>query len=216
MLIIKASGEKVRFNRQQYVNTLKRVGLSPAEASEVASNINQDLYPEISTDQIYRKTHLALKKKDRVLAAKYSLKRALMQLGPGGFYFERYMAAVLEAYGYQTRYNQFVRGKCTEHEVDIIAERQKKKYMIECKFHTAAGRKSDIKVALYVYARFLDLKDRHNFVEPVLITNTQFTSEAVRYASCMGVRVIGWRYPLGKESLEYYIESKKLYPVTVL
>jgi len=216
MLIIKASGEKVQFNRRKYVNTLKRIGLSVGEASEIANNIYQDLYPEISTDQIYQKTHQALKRKDKVLAAKYSLKRAIMQLGPGGFYFERYMAAVLEAYGYQTKYNQFIYGKCTEHEVDIIATRQKKKYMIECKFHTNPGRKSDIKVALYVYARFLDLKDLHKFVEPVLITNTRFTSEAIKYSKCMGVKVMGWHYPPGSESLEYYIESKKLYPVTVL
>jgi len=27
---------------------------------------------------------------------------------------------------------------------------------------------------------------------------------------------MGWRYPQTRESLEYYIESKKLYPVTVL
>ena len=149
-------------------------------------------------------------------AAKYSLKRAIMHLGPGGFYFERYMAAVLKAYGYQTKYNQFLMGKCTEHEVDIVAEREGKKYMIECKFHTNPGRKSDLKVALYVYARFLDLKDKNKFTEPVLITNTRFTSEAIKYSKCMGTKVIGWHYPRGKESLEHYIESKKLYPVTVL
>src|SRR3989339_411455 len=111
MLITKASGEKVRFNRDKYLDSLKRAGLSVAEAGEIANQIYQDLYPSISSDKIYHQTHNALKKRNKVLAAKYSLKRALMELGPGGYYFERYMAAVLRFYGYRTKYNQFVFGR---------------------------------------------------------------------------------------------------------
>ena len=126
------------------------------------------------------------------------------------------MAAVLRFYGYRTKYNQFVFGRCVEHEVDIIAERNNKKYMIECKYHTQSGVKSDVKVSLYVYARFLDLKEKHGFDEGVLITNTQFTTEAVKYADCVGLKIIGWKSPNARASLQYYVESKKLYPVTVL
>jgi len=98
----------------------------------------------------------------------------------------------------------------------VVAERDGRKYMIECKYHNQLGQRSDVKVALYVYARFLDLKDKHRFDEAVLATNTRFTTEAVRYAECMGVKIIGWHHPVKQESLEYFIESKKLYPVTVL
>ena len=216
MLITKANGEKVQFNRSKYEESLRRVGLSIKEAREISNQINQDLYPEVPSNRIYLKTHQVLKKKNKIYAAKYSLKRAIMHLGPGGYFFERYMAAVLRDYGYQTKYNQFIRGKCVEHEVDIIAQRESKKYMIECKYHNQSGRKSDLKVALYTYARFLDLKDSYDFDEPVLITNTAFTSEAIKYARCMGIKVIGWRYPRTGDSLEHYIESKKIYPVTVL
>ncbi len=216
MLITKASGEKVQFNRKKYEESLQRVGLTVAEAKEISNQVYQDLYPQIPSNKIYQKTKQVLQKKNKLYAAKYSLKRAVMSLGPGGYFFERYMAAVLRAYGYQTKYNQFIYGKCVEHEVDIIAQRDGKKYMIECKYHNNGGRKSDLKVILYVQARFLDLKERHKFNEAVLITNTTFTSEAIKYARCMGIKVIGWRYPRGQESLEHYIESKKLYPVTVL
>jgi hypothetical protein len=216
MLITKASGEKVQFNRNKYLDSLKRAGLSVAMAREIANQIYQDLYPSISSDKIYQATQRVLKKKNKILAAKYSLKRALMELGPGGYYFERYMAAVLKFYGYQTKYNQFLFGRCVEHEVDIVAKRNNKKYMIECKYHTSSGVKSDVKVSLYVYARFLDLKQKHGFDEGVLITNTQFTTEAVKYADCVGLKVIGWKCPNERESLQHYVESKKLYPVTVL
>ncbi|MBU1130815.1 restriction endonuclease [Patescibacteria group bacterium] len=216
MLITKASGEKAPFIKKKYEESLRRVGLSVAETKQIGNQIYQDLYPEIPSDKIYIKTHQFLKKKNKIYAAKYSLKRAIMNLGPGGYFFERFMAAVLREYGYQTKYNQFVYGKCVEHEVDIIAQRDNKKYMVECKYHTSSGRKSDLKIVLYTYARFLDLKNSQGFSEPVLITNTSCTSEAIKYARCVGLKIIGWRYPQKTESLEYYIESKKLYPVTVL
>ncbi|MDP2637018.1 MAG: hypothetical protein Q8P03_00165, partial [bacterium] len=45
--------------------------------------------------------------------------------------------------------------------------------------------------------------------------NTKFTSSAVRYAKCKGIRLTGWKYPK-KESLENLIAAKALYPVTAL
>ena len=139
-----------------------------------------------------------------------------MDLGPGGYFFERYMAVVLEHYGYKTKYNQFVMGRCTEHEVDIVAERNKERFMIECKYHMSSGQASDLKVALYTNARFIDLKEKQKFTKGVLMTNTRCTSEAINYARCVGLKIIAWRYPTNKDNLEHYIESKKLYPVTVL
>lgn len=216
MLITKADGLKVPFNKNVYQASLQRVGLSVTEAKEISNQIYQDLYPEISSKNIYLKTQKLLKQKDNLLAARYSLKTAIMNLGPTGFFFERYMAAVLAAYGYKTKYDQILKGQCTSHEVDIVAEKDGKKFMIECKYHNRHGLRSDLHVALYTYARFLDLKEKHHFSEPVLITNTLCTAQAVSYAGCVGLKIIGWHYPFGQESLEHYIESKKLYPVTVL
>jgi len=48
-----------------------------------------------------------------------------------------------------------------------------------------------------------------------LVTNTKFTSEALRYCSCVGVELLGWNWPKGK-GLEDLIDAKKLYPITIL
>jgi hypothetical protein len=48
-----------------------------------------------------------------------------------------------------------------------------------------------------------------------LVTNTRCSIDAIRYAECVGLKIVSWRYP-GKNSLERMIEDKKLYPVTIL
>ena len=215
MLITKASGQKVQFNKSRYRQSLERVGLGLTEAKEVCNQIYQDLEPETSTTTIHNRTYQILRKKNKFFAAKYSLKRAIMNLGPSGYFFERYLAAVLAAYGYKTSWHQFLQGHCVEHEVDVVAQKDNKKTLIECKYHNQPGGASDLKVVLYIYARFLDLKESQHFDQAMLATNTHCTSEAIKYARCMGLKILGWRYP-ENEGLEHFIESKKLYPITVL
>lgn len=79
-----------------------------------------------------------------------------------------------------------------------------------------------MKTVLYIYARFLDLKkgNRHNshpyqFSQAWLATNTKCTTEAIKYAQCVNLNLIAWHYPEEK-NLEYYIEYKKLYPISIL
>ncbi|MCX6784442.1 MAG: restriction endonuclease [Candidatus Komeilibacteria bacterium] len=215
MLITKASGQKVQFDKNRYRQSLQRVGLNVTEAKQVCNQVYQDLEPETSTTTIHNRTYQILKKKSKFFAARYSLKRAMMNLGPSGYFFERYLAAVLAAYNYKTSWHQFLQGHCVEHEVDVVAERDNKKILIECKYHNQPGGTSDLKIVLYIYARFLDLKDTHHFDEVMLATNTHCTTEAIKYARCMGLKILGWRYP-ETGGLEHFIEEKKLYPITVL
>jgi hypothetical protein len=53
------------------------------------------------------------------------------------------------------------------------------------------------------------------FQQPWLVCNTKFSDDAAQYASCKGMKIIGWNYPEG-QGLEYLIEEKKLYPITML
>jgi hypothetical protein len=75
-----------------------------------------------------------------------------------------------------------------------------------------------VKVALYCYARFLDLKagprgdPKKNFW---IVTNTKFTSDAIQYANCSGMRLTGWNYPADRP-LQAFIEASGSYPVTCL
>jgi hypothetical protein len=47
------------------------------------------------------------------------------------------------------------------------------------------------------------------------VTNTRCTSDAIKYAGCVGLKIVSWKYP-DENSLERMIENKKLYPVTIL
>jgi hypothetical protein len=144
----------------------------------------------------------------------------LAELGPSGFPFEKFMAEVFRARSYHVETNQFIRGHCAEHEVDLVVWNENKLIMCEAKFHNEIGLKSDLKVALYVKARFDDLKNLDFFYgkkrrldEGWLITNTKFTDRAISYADCAGLRLIGWNFP--KEgNLHDVIEDVGLHPVT--
>lgn len=237
--IIKASGSRESFKKQKLYQSMRRVGVAPGLAEDVLEQVTKKVRPEMATGKILEETRRCLLKEDPVLAARYNLKRALMLLGPTGFPFEKYVAAILREYGFTTRVGEQVSGFCVNHEIDVIAEKGEKHFMIECKYHNRRGRRSDTKVALYTFARFLDVKrawqereeregrrekgpgpgalkgGSHLFHQAWLVTNTRCTSEAIRYAQCQGLKIVSWRYPK-KGGLEDLIERKGLYPLTIL
>ncbi len=223
MEITKASGKKEKFSEKKIHNSLERVGLKERDIVEVIENIKRRIHPGISSKKILEMVLDLVKDKDPVIAAKYNLKSAIMNLGPSGYPFEKYFAGVLEEYGYKTRVGEVIKGYCADQEVDIIAVKNNKHLMVECKYHNTSGARSDLKVALYTYARFLDVKevwekkkDRvERFHQAVLATNTKYTSSAIKFAKCRGIKMIGWRYP-ARQNLENLIENKNLYPITIL
>jgi hypothetical protein len=86
---------------------------------------------------------------------------------------------------------------------------------VECKFHNSPGMKCNIQTALYTYARFLDVNESLPHAGPWLVTNTKFTTDVIRYAECVGMRLLGWRFP-EEGSLENLIDEHRLYPLTTL
>ncbi len=223
MDIIKASGEKEKFSKEKIYSSLKRVGVQPKLAQEVCQEVARTIVPGDSSGKILSQVTQCLRRENPILAARYNLKRAIMKLGPAGFLFEKYVSEILRGYGYNTKIGRIVRGYCVRHEIDVIAQKGKKHFMVECKYHNSRGSRSDIKVALYTFARFLDIKKAwekirekgQHFHQAWLVTNTRCTSEAIGYARCVGLKIIGWHYPRD-ESLEYLIEKKGLYPITIL
>ena len=85
-----------------------------------------------------------------------------MLLGPAGFNFESYMAAVLAANGYEIiSIRSKVRGKCVEHEIDLsILSKNGDKAMVECKYHNSLGIFTGLKESMYTHARFLDITEK--------------------------------------------------------
>lgn len=210
--IIKADGTVEDFSVNKVISSLKRAGADQATAESVVEQITPHLYQYIPTFEIYKEVMRLLKSKRKDLAERYDLKKAVMELGPTGYPFEKFFAEVLREGGYEAITNQIVTGQCVRHEIDIIALKEKDKMMVECKFHNQAGVKTDIKVALYVYARFLDVK-KESFTRPWLITNTKVTQEVATYANCVGMKVTAWDYPIG-ESLREMISRSGLHPIT--
>lgn len=221
--ITKANGEKSVFDHNKLFSSLTRSGADETQAHEIVSAITAELYPGISTKKIYKKAFSMLKERSRFLAARYNLKNAIMILGPSGYPFERFIGELLKYQGYKVEVAKMVQGKCVNHEVDVIAEKGDHHVMIECKYHNQPGTVSDVKIPLYIQSRFLDVADQwkilpghaNKFHQGWVVTNTRFTLDAIRYANCAGLKLLGWDYP-AKESLKDIIDSLGLYPITTL
>ncbi|MCG9972802.1 restriction endonuclease [Christiangramia crocea] len=215
--IIKSSGDKVKFSLSKLRNSLLKSGADKKTVKYVLDEMRNELYQGISTREIYNRAFALLKEVKSVYASKYKLKKAIYELGPTGFPFEKYIGSILSSEGYKILLNQSLTGKCVKHEIDIIAIKDSVQNLIECKFHSEEGRNCDVKVPLYIYARFTDIKEmatRSAKVSGWLITNTRFSEDAVQYAKCVGLKLISWNYP-EKHSLKQLIDQSKLYPITV-
>ena len=186
----------------------------------VLAAIVHELQPNMTTETIYRRAFDILKKEEALpIAARYSVKRAVFALGPSGFPFEQFLAEILRGHGWQVRTGVTLTGRCAPHEVDVLAEKNDQRVGIEAKFHNDPGGKTDIRDTLYVRARYEDLAaapDAANRVdEGWLVTNTRFTHNAVRYAQCAGLTLIGWDYPRTRGLLTL-IEEARVHPLTAL
>ena len=219
--IRKSSGEKEEFSIKKFRRSLRRSGADAKTIEKIIARVKKEK-PK-STKKLHELATQLLQKYQPPIADRYNLKRALMELGPAGYPFELFVAQLYAHQGYKVLSNQLVNGFCVDHEVDIIAEKGKQHVMIECKFHNRPGLKSDVKVSLYIQARFEDIRDAwernpqhpHEFHQVWLVTNTRFTSEAIKYGECKNIKLVSWAYPENK-GLAIMIDSLGLHPITTL
>jgi hypothetical protein len=222
ILVTKADGTTEYFKVEKLRRSLRRAGASPEEVNSIVTQITDLLRDKMQTQEIYREAFALLRQQQAPAAARYSLRRALFSLGPTGFPFELFLSRLFETDGYKTKTGIILSGKCAEHEIDVAAYKDVHSFVAEAKFHSRPGVKSDLQVAMYSYARLLDLKEARICSEDVcgitefwLITNTKFTSAAERYAGCVGVRLLSWDYPR-HNNLHDRIQKAGIYPITVL
>ncbi|MGB5386035.1 MAG: ATP cone domain-containing protein [Eudoraea sp.] len=221
-LIVKASGDKVLFSEEKLRSSLKRSGADDKIISQILTLVKDELYDGITTKELYNRAYSFLRRNKPVLASKYKLKKAIYELGPTGFPFERFLGAVLTYSGYKIQVGKTVTGKCVSHEIDVISEKNGSIIIIECKFHGEQGRNCNVKIPLYIYSRYQDIKnsgfkDISNIKEPDecwVVTNTRFTKDAKIYGNCMGLYLLSWDYPKG-DGLKDRIDRLGLYPITV-
>ncbi|MGO1729419.1 MAG: restriction endonuclease [Flavobacteriaceae bacterium] len=223
IIIQKANGDHEKFDVNKLKASLLRSTATEHEADVIVAEILPQLHDGISTKKIYRKAFASLKKHNRISASRYSLKRAILELGPTGFPFERLIGALLSDNGFKTEIGITLQGKCITHEVDVLAEKEGNTYPVECKFHSDPKSVSNVKVPLYINSRFIDIQKHWNtnsakdtfLKQGWLVTNTRFSTDAIAYAKCVDLNLLSWNYP-HENGLKHNIDRFALYPITVL
>ena len=114
------TGELVEFDQSKLLRSLKNAKADDQLADQIVKNVVADLYPGMSTKEIYTKAFKQLKSKRRPSAARYRLKRAIMDLGPSGFPFENYIGHIFRHDGYTADVGVVMEGNCVTHEVDVL------------------------------------------------------------------------------------------------
>lgn len=221
--ITKSDGTKQLFEEEKLVSSLRRVGASAEIVEDVVDEIGKEIRDGMTTSEIYSRAFALLRKHSSSVAAKYSVRRAMIELGPDGFPFERFIARIFKMWGYDTITDQMVQGKSVDHEIDVIAWKDESLAMVEAKYHNEFGMKCDLKVSLYVKARYDDINDnfynyggtKRKLTERWLITNTKFTDKAITYSECNNLKLLGWNYP-AKDNLHEIISENSLHPIACL
>lgn len=221
--IVKHSGDVVEFDVAKLINSLKRAQANDTVIKQIVAQIESTIYDGITTKKIYQMAFKMLKGKSRVSASKYKLKKALMELGPSGFPFEKLVGKLLAHEGFDTKVGVIVQGNCVQHEVDVIAQKDNYHYMIECKYHSDQGRFCNVKIPLYIHSRFLDVEKQWEHQKGHeaklhkggVYTNTRFTTDAVQYGKCVGLLLTSWDYPMGN-GLKDRIDKSGFHPLTAL
>lgn len=222
ILVTKENGERESFEPGKLIHSLQRAGASPKVIDQVVLEVRRGMRSGMMTSDIYKTAFSILRRLEKSVAARYSLKRAVLELGPSGFPFEAFIGEIFKAKGFTVQTGITMQGSCVEHEVDLVAYNDRRFIIGEAKFHNVLGVKSDLKVALYVEARLEDLqkyrgeRGERKIDECWLITNTKFTRSAIQYANCRGnLRVVSWTYPR-YGNLHDLIEEAKIHPITAL
>jgi len=221
--VTKASGEQEHYDESKLTKSLASSGLSVDVAAQTVEYLKSHMKPGISTGDIHEHISNFLKENAPVNNYyNYGLKRAIMDLGPSGHPLETIVSDALNSKGFQTEVSVIVLGKCVTHEIDVVAKKDNRQFFIECKFHNGPGVKTDIQVALYTYARYLDVKsamEQGHGTEitylPWLVTNTKVTSEVLDYAGCVGLELTTWLYPKNNGLADLIIASG-LHPITLM
>lgn len=216
----KSNGDKVPFEAEKLRRSLFRSGANEELIQQIIQEVMISTEPVTTTKKIYNQAYAILRKSSIKLAGKYRLKNAILQLGPSGYPLEHYIGHLLVYQGFERKVGLMMEGKCLTHEVDVFAEKDDLKLIVECKHHSQPGYKSDVKVVMYVHSRFNDIangqdKNKADDYRCVIATNTRFTTDAITYANCYDINLISWDHP-HRGSLRERIEISGLYPITCL
>ena len=221
IFVTKSSGEREPFSMVKLRRSLEKAKAGPAEVDRILAEVTPKLFQGVSTKNIHSLAFRLLRRNSRPNAARYNLKRGIMELGPSGFPFEKFIAKIFEHQNYEVNTDQTLQGKCVSHEIDVIATKGKEAVLVECKYRNTSGIAVDVKTPLYIHARFEDVlatgtfKTQFEKVNGWVATNAKFTIDAIAYGKCQGMNLLSWDYP-AQNGLKDIIDNTGLYPLACL
>ncbi len=221
VMIVKYDGRLEEYDSNKIVRTLTRMGAPQHIAEEIAEDLEEQIEEGMTTKTIYDMAITELESHKEIVEFRRNMKDGLARIG-SGYRFEEYVRLLLQERGYQVSGNVVIQGACVSHEIDGIAEKDGKMVYVEVKHHSVLERYTPFEVTLAAKAKWDDLQrgceqglNDCAFDRVLIVTNTRLTIHAQRYAECIGIEHWGWNMPRG-EGIDQFIESKKLYPVTIL
>ena len=223
MRVKKYSGELVPFDEMALRRSLTKSGANEEEVNMVYESIKTSIYDGISTKELYQMAFDALRTKKNSYAARYSLKKAIRELGPEGFYFEKWIARLFQEDQYEAITGQTVQGHAVSHEIDVVAVKENEMLAVECKFRNDADSKISVTTPMYFKSRIEDITGNsysffnrnREFTNGWLVTNAYFTSDSVSFGNYYKINLLSWDYP-SDSCLKKRVDSNAEYPVTCL
>ena len=221
VFVTKADGKTQLLSRKKIIKTCLHLGVSLIDAGKIADQIEKKAYNGISTKKILQMIFRLIRKYKPLIKYQIDLRRALSLINPAPD-FERFIQILLAENGYQVTPNQIIMGKCVEHEVDAIASKDDKTYIVEIKHHYKYHTPTSLDVSRISRAVFEDVtegyehgKNNLKINSAMIVCNTKLSEHAKRYADCRKILHIGWSSPKNMD-LQTMIEKKKIYPITLL
>ncbi len=195
----KFDGQRQVFDEAKLLSSILRAGVNSKNAPLILAKIEAILYPGISTKEIYNFLHQELKAAGLKPEAKFfRLREALGKMG--SIDFEKLVAQILAIRKFNSQWNVFLTGRCIEHQIDVLANKNKSTFMIEVKRRSNPHRETGLGEIVELWGRFKDVdqasdgENGQSVKEAWLITNTKFSQHAKKFAACRGVKLLGWRY----------------------
>ena len=98
------------FSPAKLESSLRRVGAGKELIDDIVKNLQSWVTEGMTTSRIYARAFTLLRKKQRSIAARYSLKKAIMDLGPSGYPFEHFVGQVFKYQGFDVLVGKEVEG----------------------------------------------------------------------------------------------------------
>jgi len=221
IMVVKADGRRELFDRNKLLRSARMMGAGDEVAEQAVEEVERRIYDGISTRELARLLHRALRRLPSLAKYGINLREALARINPYPD-FEVFVRSLLELEGYKVERGRVVPGHCSEHEIDGILTRGGETLVLEVKHHHRFHTHTGLDVVRIARATLEDLQEGfqkgvtpRRFTGTLIASNTKLSPLADRYARCRGLRFIGWATPTGG-GMNDLILRHHFYPVTFL